>query len=109
MNATLYVTAGLDTDPTLPMMYSLSLDDADIYHVRLLEEPKLPGDLPDTWLSEVANSVWTRNVTFGPVGKGSHTLRWSVNSPELYLEKIVLATRKPLGESYLGPPETLGV
>lgn len=109
MNATLYVTAGLDTDPTLPMRYSLSLDNATASPVRVLEEPKLPGDLPESWLGEVANSVWTRNVTLGPVSKGSHILRWSVNSPELYLEKIVLATRKPLGKSYLGPPETLRV
>ncbi|KAI7552416.1 glycoside hydrolase family 115 protein [Hortaea werneckii] len=106
LNATVYITPGLDTDPNLPMKYSLSLDGAEANFTRLLEEPEVAGDLPDGWEDEVANAVWTRTVSLGPVEPGKHTLRWSVNSPEVYLEKLVLAVDAEVRESYLGPPES---
>ena len=40
------------------------------------------------------------------MSKGEHKVRWAVNSPEVYLEKIVFDTRGGVRESYLGPPET---
>lgn len=106
LNATVYITPGLDTDPTLPMKYSLSLDGAEANYTRLLEEPEVAGDLPDGWEDEVANAVWTRMVNLGPVQPGKHTLRWSVTSPEVYLEKVVLAVDAEVRDSYLGPPES---
>lgn len=107
LNATVYVTAGLDTDPTLPMKYSLSLDSRGTNYTRVLPEPEVAGDLPDNWEDEVANSVWTLMTPLGPAEEGKHTLRWSVNSPEVYLEKIVLGVNETVGESYLGPPESV--
>ncbi|KAI1822998.1 hypothetical protein F4861DRAFT_540397 [Xylaria intraflava] len=105
LQATVYVTSGLDTDPTLPMMSSLTIS-APANFTRVLTAPDTPGDTPPDWIHTVADQVWIRNLTLGDFGAGSHTLRWQVNSPEVYLEKIVLDTRGGLRSSYLGPPET---
>ncbi|KAH9909707.1 hypothetical protein F4778DRAFT_767751 [Xylariomycetidae sp. FL2044] len=120
LNASFYVNGALDTDPTLLMSYSLTLDDNnddggggsgdgggdDADWTRLLGDPATPGDTPPGWQTHVADHVWMRNVTFGNVTAGPHTLRWRTNSPEVYLEKIVLDTRGGVKSSYLGPPET---
>ncbi|CAJ2506497.1 Uu.00g006270.m01.CDS01 [Anthostomella pinea] len=108
LTATVYVNGALDTDPTLPMSYSLTLDgdDTNTNWTRLLGDPDTPGATPPGWQTSVADHVWMRNVTLGNVTEGSHTLRWRTNSPEVYLEKIVLDTRQGLKSSYLGPPET---
>ncbi|KAI1864097.1 uncharacterized protein JN550_009117 [Neoarthrinium moseri] len=108
LNATIYVNSALDTDPTLKMQFSLTLDanDTGIGWTRLLGDPAKPGDTPPGWSSTVADYVWTRNITFGNITAGKHTLRWQANSPEVYLEKIVLNTRGGLKSSYLGPSET---
>ncbi|KAL3488079.1 hypothetical protein BJX62DRAFT_253563 [Aspergillus germanicus] len=105
LNATVYINGALDTDPNLPMEYSLSLDSQPANFTRLLGEPDEAGDTPPGWTESVADHVWTRVVQFGAVAAGKHTLRWRVNSPEVYLEKMVLA-REGLVESYLGPPGT---
>ncbi|KAI3317169.1 glycoside hydrolase family 115 protein [Xylariaceae sp. AK1471] len=109
LTATVYVNGALDTDPTLLMSYSLALNDvntAPANFTRLLGNPATPGDTPPDWQKNVADHVWIRNVTLGNAAKGKHTLRWQTNSPEVYLEKIVLNTRNGLKSSYLGPPET---
>ncbi|KAL4796349.1 hypothetical protein BDV19DRAFT_398386 [Aspergillus venezuelensis] len=106
LNATLYFTQNLDTDPDLPMEYSLTLDSNPANFTRLLEEPETTGDLPETWTDEVEDAVWTRKVTLASASAGEHTLVWRVNSPEVYLEKIVLDTGSMVKDSYLGPPET---
>ena len=112
-NATIYITSGLDSDPTLPMKYSISLDgetpsDAAEWE-RVLGDPEKPGDTPPDWYETVADQVWIRNATFGAVGAGEHTLRWQVNSPEVYLEKIVINAGRGLPDTYLGVPETAQV
>lgn len=108
LDATIYVNSALDTDPTLLMQYSLTLDGhtAPESWTRLLGDPARPGDTPPGWQTTVADCVWTRHVSFGDVPAGKHTLRWQTNSPEVYLEKIVLNTRGGVKSSYLGPPET---
>lgn len=106
VNATIYMTTGLDTDPTIPMRFKLTADGQDGDYLRVLEVPAIPGDLPPSWMAEVENEVWTRNATFGSLSAGKHTMRWSVSSPEVYLEKIVLASHGEVRDSYLGPPET---
>lgn len=106
LNATIYVNGALDTDPNLLMEYSLTLDSTEANFTRLLGDPKTAGDVPPGWTESVADQVWTREISFGNVTEGAHTLRWNVNSPEVYLEKIVLDTRGGVAESYLGPPET---
>ncbi|KAL4928167.1 uncharacterized protein BDV17DRAFT_298694 [Aspergillus undulatus] len=106
LTATVYITQNLDTDPDLPMEFSLSLDPTAANFTRLLAEPETAGDLPETWTSEIEDAVWTREVRFANVTAGAHTLVWRVDSPEVYLEKIVLDTGGKVGGSYLGPPET---
>lgn len=109
LNATVYINACLDTDPLLLMEFSLTLDHAAQNFTRVLGDPKNAGDVPPEWMSDVPNQVWTKRVSLGPVEAGAHTLRWSVNSPEVYLEKLVLDTRGGVKDSYLGPPETMYV
>lgn len=110
LNATVYVTSGLDTDPSMPMEWSLQLDGDSANSTewfRMLEDPETPGDMPPDWYETVADQVWVRNITFGYVEGGKHTLRWRVNSPEVYLEKIVLNSGIELPDSYLGAPQTV--
>lgn len=104
-NATIYVNGALDTDPDLPMKLSLSIDGQEANFTRLLGEPEEPGDMPTGWTEAVADHVWTRDVEIAALEPGPHTLQWRVNSPEVYLEKIVLALEGYL-DSYLGPPES---
>jgi hypothetical protein len=106
LNATIYINVCLDTDPNLLMKFSLTLDGTPRNFTYVLGDPKNAGDVPPEWMSDVPNQVWTKKVSFGKVEAGQHTVRWSVNSPEVYLEKIVLDTRGGVKESYLGPPET---
>uniref|UniRef100_A0A8H7TLH7 Gylcosyl hydrolase 115 C-terminal domain-containing protein n=1 Tax=Bionectria ochroleuca TaxID=29856 RepID=A0A8H7TLH7_BIOOC len=93
LSATLYFNGALDTDPDLPLAYSLTLDDSGdpSSFTRLLEDPEVVGDLPADWEERVADNVWKRTVDFGG---------------ELYLEKIVVEFRGSAKDSYLGPPET---
>lgn len=112
LNATVYTTSGLDTDPTLLMEWSLTIDgaapNATAMWNRLLDDPEEAGDTPPLWVETVADQVWKHNETFGHVDAGEHTLRWRVNSPEVYLEKIVLnANGRELPTTYLGVPETV--
>lgn len=106
LNATVYVNGGLDTDPNLPMQYSLTLDDDEASFSRLLLEPPEVGELPDDWSDAVADHVWKRQVELGEVETGEHKLRFRTNSPELYLEKIVVEFGREAAYAYLGPPET---
>lgn len=110
LTATIYINAGLDTDPNSKMEYSLTLDDQPANFTRVLGEYiDVPpaGRMPPEWLGSVQDQVWTKRVDLGRVGKGRHRLVWRVNSPEVYLEKIVVETaRGKVGGSYLGPPET---
>ncbi|KAK1516489.1 hypothetical protein CABS01_06456 [Colletotrichum abscissum] len=112
INATVYINGALDTDPNLPMEFSLALADdgaegsGTANFTRVLGDPATPGDTPPEWNENVADHVWTKVVQLPRMGVGKHTLRWQVNSPEVYLEKIVLAVNKTSAESYLGPPET---
>ncbi|KAK1461840.1 hypothetical protein CCUS01_01430 [Colletotrichum cuscutae] len=112
INATVYINGALDTDPNLPMELSLALVDdgaegsGPANFTRVLGDPATPGDTPPEWNDNVADHVWTKVVQLPRMGVGKHTLRWQVNSPEVYLEKMVLAVNRTIAESYLGPPET---
>jgi hypothetical protein len=109
LDATVYINAGLDTDPKLKMQFSLTLDSAPANMTRVLGNyipNPYAGDIPPEWMDHVADQVWTKKVSLGPASSGVHTLRWSVNSPEVYLEKLVLNTHGGVKDSYLGPPET---
>lgn len=112
--ATVYLNAGLDTDPNLKMQFSLSVghvnaSDSISEMTRVLgdyEANPWAGDIPPGWMEHVADQVWARTVELGPMEKGENTVFWRANSPEVYLEKIVLWTRGQNRASYLGPPES---
>ncbi|KAK3321897.1 hypothetical protein B0H66DRAFT_619172 [Apodospora peruviana] len=109
LEATVYINGGLDTDPKLKMEFSLTLDDAPANFTRVLGDYiKHPnaGDIPPEWIDHVADNVWTKRVSLGHAKAGAHKLVWRVNSPEVYMEKIVLHVRGTVRPSYLGPPET---
>jgi hypothetical protein len=126
VEATVYINAGLDTDPKLKMEFSLTLEEfssgssnsskignssgAEGNFTRVLGDyVKNPyaGDIPPEWMDHVADNVWTKKVALGAAGKGRHRLVWRVNSPEVYLEKIVVEVRPGVVKgSYLGPPES---
>jgi hypothetical protein len=108
VSATVYVNGCLDTDPNLLLQFSLTLDDQPANFTRILGQPKNAGDLPPEWNPTVMDNVWKKKVAFADVKEGAHKLVWRANSPEVYLEKIVLWTRGREGEreTYLGPPET---
>ncbi|KAL4864030.1 hypothetical protein BDV12DRAFT_206054 [Aspergillus spectabilis] len=104
-NATIYINGALDTDPNLPMQFSLTVDNHESANfTRVLGEPEEAGDTPPEWSDAVADHVWKKHVKIGALEGGRHTIIWRVNSPEVYLEKIVLALEEKL-DSYLGPPE----
>ncbi|KXH68121.1 hypothetical protein CSAL01_04851 [Colletotrichum salicis] len=112
INATVYINGALDTDPDLPMEFSLTLVDdgnesgGSVSFTRVLSDPATPGDTPPEWNDNVADHVWTKVVQLPNMSPGKHILRWQVNSPEVYLEKIVLAVNGTVAGSYFGPPET---
>ncbi|KAK3295077.1 uncharacterized protein B0H64DRAFT_434110 [Chaetomium fimeti] len=109
LTATVYINAGLDTDPNLKMEFSLTLDNQPANFTRVLgeyvENPHA-GAIPPEWMDHVADQVWTTTVRLGRAAPGEHVLVWRVNSPEVYLEKIVVDTGGRVAGSYLGPPET---
>jgi hypothetical protein len=107
--ATLYLTTGLETDPQPKMRYSVTLDDASANMTRVLEnyiQEDPVGDVPSVWKGQVMDQVWTLQVDIRSIDAGAHSLRWAVNSPEVYFEKIVLDRQGGVKPSYLGPPET---
>ncbi|KAK4224458.1 hypothetical protein QBC38DRAFT_514907 [Podospora fimiseda] len=111
LEVTVYINSGLDTDPKLKMQFSLTLDSQPANFTRVLGDYiKNPyaGDIPPEWMDHVADNVWTKKVRIeGPIPAGRHDLVWRVNSPEVYLEKLVVDTKegKALKGSYLGPEE----
>lgn len=109
VTATIYITSALDTDPNVKMQYSLTLDTAPLNMTRVLGDyvsSDYIGDVPPIWEEQVQDQVWTLEVGLGAVKAGEHTLRWVVNSPEVYLEKLVIDTQEGVKPSYLGPPES---
>jgi hypothetical protein len=109
LTATVYINAGLDTDPGLKMAFSLTLDDQPANFTRVLGDyidVPSAGAMPPEWSEQVMDQVWTKTVRLGRVDEGEHRLVWRVNSPEVYLEKVVVDIGGTLGRSYLGPPET---
>lgn len=87
---TLYFTMALDTDPIRPLCYDLSFDDCRIDAVRLLREPKRPGELPVGWHDAVQDGVSKRRNTFPGYGKGEHRLDVRPLREGLVIEKVVI-------------------
>ena len=94
----------MNTDPSRPLKYAVSIDDAAPKTIQPNPLTHL-WPLPDMWDGMVANAAMT-NTTTHDLGKpGAHTLNLWLLEPGLIVQKLVL----DLGgvrESYLGPPES---
>ncbi|KAH6617360.1 hypothetical protein F5144DRAFT_615986 [Chaetomium tenue] len=70
LTATIYINAGLDTDPNLKMAFSLTLDDQPAHFTRVLgeyvENPHA-GAIPPEWMEGVADQVWVKRVGLGRI------------------------------------------
>jgi hypothetical protein len=60
----LYFAKVLDTDQSHPLTYSLSFDDVVVESIRLLEPPKISGELPKGWEDVAMDCVWVRKHEF---------------------------------------------
>ncbi|MCJ1436841.1 hypothetical protein MMC27_006223 [Xylographa pallens] len=105
-NVTVYVGPSLNTIPTRPLKYALSIDDGPIATVQPCPTYML-GALPDAWNGAVANAAWANSSTVA-VTPGSHTLKLWALEPALVFQKIVV-NLGGVRASYLGPPESMRV
>ncbi|KAF8968832.1 hypothetical protein BDZ97DRAFT_1654513 [Flammula alnicola] len=91
-----------------PLAYSIQIDSQAPVTTNPVG-PEIPGGLPNGWETNdgwVANSINTINTTFGGVNPGAHTLKISMITPAVVIQKIVIDTGG-LQPSYLGPPESI--
>ncbi|KAI9708605.1 MAG: hypothetical protein M1820_003823 [Bogoriella megaspora] len=102
-NVVVYVGPSLNTIPSRPLKYALSIDDGTPQTVQPCPTYSL-GTLPNAWNAAVSNAVWT-NSTSVSVTPGKHTLNLWALEPSLVFQKVVidLGGVRP---SYLGPPES---
>ncbi|KAL3445818.1 hypothetical protein BJX65DRAFT_319142 [Aspergillus insuetus] len=101
----LYFTMALDADPEVPLSYDLFLDGNRENCVRLLEQPRAPGELPTGWAKAVMDGVWKRSHAFPSVSTGVHRVGFRPRSEGLLLEKMVVDFGG-VRNSYLGPPQS---
>ncbi|GME46671.1 hypothetical protein GTA08_BOTSDO11837 [Neofusicoccum parvum] len=104
-NLTLYLSPSLNTDPSRPLRYAVTIDDATPREVEYVtDQPE--GALPVDWEEAVAAAAWVSETGGWVVGNaGAHTLRFWALEPGVVVQKFVL----DLGgvrDSYLGPPES---
>lgn len=103
-NLTLYAGTAMNTDPTRPLKYAVSIDGAN---PQILQPNPLTDlwPLPTMWGGMVANAAMTNTTTHNISETGAHTLDLWLLEPGLVVQKLVL----DLGgvrDSYLGPPES---
>ncbi|KAK5221046.1 hypothetical protein LTR72_006604 [Exophiala xenobiotica] len=104
-NLTLYAGTAMNTDPSRPLKYAVSIDDAA---PKIIQPNPLTHlwPLPDMWDGMVANAAMTTTTTHDLGKPGAHTLNLWLLEPGLIVQKLVL----DLGgvrQSYLGPPESM--
>ncbi|KIW24133.1 uncharacterized protein PV07_09865 [Cladophialophora immunda] len=103
-NLTLIAGTAMNTDPTRPLKYAVSIDD----DAPQVVQPNPLTDLwplPAMWDGMVANAAMTNTTTHNITRAGAHTLNLWLLEPGLVVQKLVL----DLGgvrDSYLGPPES---
>lgn len=103
---TLYLSPSLNTDPSRPLTYYISVDDATPTKAQYIPITKL-GTLPSTWMESTKNAAATF-TTKHVVGVGAHVLNLWAGEPGVVFQKVVI----DLGgvrSSYLGPPESMRV
>lgn len=106
VNTTAYVYIGttLNTDPTRPLKYAISIDNETPQVIQPIPSTVL-GTLPRMWTAMVSNAT-TYNTTQHTISEGAHTLNLWALEPGLTFQKIVLDFGG-LRQSYLGPPESV--
>ncbi|KKY22607.1 putative glycoside hydrolase family 115 protein [Phaeomoniella chlamydospora] len=105
-NITVYVGPTLNTNPSAPLKYAVSIGDEKPQIVQPIPSTSL-GTLPGTWTAQVSDAA-ASNTTMHNVTAGATTLKLWALEPNLVFQKIVV----DLGgvrESYLGPPESMRV
>ncbi|KAL1841472.1 hypothetical protein VTJ49DRAFT_7027 [Mycothermus thermophilus] len=63
LEATIYINAGLDTDPALKMEFSLTIDASPANFTRVLGDyidVPAAGAMPPEWMPQVMDQVWTK-------------------------------------------------
>ncbi|KAF4611503.1 hypothetical protein D9613_003870 [Agrocybe pediades] len=92
-----------------PLAYGVQIDSQPA--VKVVPIPsEVPGGLPNGWDTNdgwVANSIITTPTKFS-VTPGAHTLKISMITPGVAIQKIVIDAGG-LVPSYLGPPESISV
>ncbi|PVH74884.1 glycoside hydrolase family 115 protein [Cadophora sp. DSE1049] len=102
----IYCGPSLNTDPSRPLAYAISLDDGAPVKSQYIPVTDL-GTLPSTWMEGVKYQGYGA-VTKMAVTAGAHVLNLWALEPGVVFQKIVV----DLGgvrTSYLGPPESARV
>lgn len=114
-NVTVYLGPALNTDPSRPLTYAISLSPTSsssnettaIQTVQPVPSTKL-GTLPSIWTQMVSDSIVLSTTVFNVTEAGAYELVLWALEPGVIFEKVVV----DLGgvrDSYLGPPESMRV
>ncbi|KAF8900166.1 hypothetical protein CPB84DRAFT_1847416 [Gymnopilus junonius] len=91
-----------------PLSYSIQIDSLPPVTVVPIGT-EVPGGLPNGWDGVngwVANNIISTPTNFAGVNPGAHTLKISMVTPAVAIQKIIIDTGG-LQASYLGPPESI--
>ncbi|KAF8900162.1 hypothetical protein CPB84DRAFT_1847412 [Gymnopilus junonius] len=91
-----------------PLSYSLQFDSQPPAAIVPIGS-EVPGGLPDGWDGLdgwVSNNIIWTIANFTGVNPGAHTLKLSMMTPSVAIQKIIIDTGG-LQTSYLGPPESI--
>ncbi|KUJ08228.1 uncharacterized protein LY89DRAFT_600152 [Mollisia scopiformis] len=103
---TLYLGPSLNTGPSRPLTYAISIDDAAPTNAQYVPITDL-GTLPSTWTQGVERQGYD-HTTKHDVTVGAHVLNLWALEPGVVFQKIV-ADLGGVRTSYLGPPESMRV
>lgn len=103
---TTFLSSSLNTDPSRPLRYAISVNDATPKIVQYVPTTNL-GTLPTGWAEAVEDAGWTSTSTH-TVKQGVNVISFWALEPGVVVQRLVL----DLGgvrTSYLGPPESVVV
>jgi hypothetical protein len=104
-NLTFIAGPAMNTDPSRPLKYAVSIDDGEPQIVQPNPLTHL-WPLPQMWYGMVGNAAMTNTTMHNITMAGAHKLNVWLLEPGLVVQKLVL----DLGgvrTSYLGPPESM--
>ncbi|PPQ73060.1 hypothetical protein CVT26_014652 [Gymnopilus dilepis] len=109
VNVLLTTALNSNTDQN-PLSYAVSIDSQPAVTVVPIG-PEPPGGVPNGWDGVngwVANNIISTATTFNSVNPGAHTLKISMITPAVAIQKIIIDAGG-LQSSYLGPPESITI